>query len=93
VQNHFDESHFYNYVPRFVSSLETKWGIINHDVAKFIGNYNIVFAFCELGIRIKDTFLKTLDLYKKKHPKHQAFTFIHVWCVLKNICQWAYLQK
>jgi hypothetical protein len=84
VQNHVDESHPYNCVPRFASSLETKWSIINHDIAKFIGNYNIVLAFCELGIGIKYTHFKNLDLYKTKHPKHQDFTFIHVWCVLKK---------
>jgi hypothetical protein len=49
MQNHFNESHPTNYVPRFASSLETNWGIINHDLAKFIGNYNIVLAFVNQG--------------------------------------------
>jgi hypothetical protein len=56
VQNHFNEPHPTKYVPRFVSSMGTKWGIINHDVAKFIGNYNIMFAFCESRIRTEDMF-------------------------------------
>jgi hypothetical protein len=45
VQNHFNESRLVSYIPRFARSLETKWGIIKHDIAKFIGNYIVVFAF------------------------------------------------
>jgi len=29
--------------------IETKWGIIKHDVTKFCGNYNVMNALCELG--------------------------------------------
>ncbi len=69
MQNHFNESRPVSCTPRFARSLETKWGIIKHDVAKFIGNYIVVLAFCELGTGFEDMLHKTLDLYKTKHPK------------------------
>jgi hypothetical protein len=68
--------------------LETKWGIIKHDVAKFVGHYTTVLALCESGIGIKDTLPKALNLYKTKHPKHQTFIFIYAWYVLKDILRW-----
>jgi hypothetical protein len=45
VQNHFNESRLVSYAPKFARSLETKWGIIEHDIVKFIRNYIVVFAF------------------------------------------------
>jgi hypothetical protein len=71
--------------PRFARSLETKWGIIKHDVAKFIGKYIAALVLCESRIGFENIFHKTLNLYKTKHPKHQAFTYLHVWYVLKDI--------
>jgi hypothetical protein len=47
VQNHFNESRPTDCAPRFALSLETKWGIIKHDVAKFVRHYTIVLALCE----------------------------------------------
>jgi hypothetical protein len=88
VQNHFNKLHLASCTPRFARSLKTKWGIIKHDVAKFIGNYIVVLVLYELGTCFEDMFHKALDLYKTKHPKHQAFTYLHVWYVLKNILQW-----
>jgi hypothetical protein len=93
VQNHFNESHLAICAPIFSLSLETKWGIIKHDVAKFVGHYTIVLALCESGIGTKDVLRKALKLYKTKHPKHQTFTFVHVWYVFKYIFQWANLQE
>jgi hypothetical protein len=88
VQNHFNESCRAGCAPRFALNLETKWGIIKHEVAKLVGHYIAMLVLCESGIRTKDTLQKTLNLYKTKHPKHQTFTFIHVWHVLKDILQW-----
>jgi len=85
VHNHFNESHLISCVQRYARSLETKWSIIQHDVAKFIGHYTVVLALCELGVGIEYTLQKVFDLYKKKHPKHQTLTFIHAWYVLKDI--------
>ncbi len=55
VHNHFNESHFTSCAPRYARSLEIKWGIIQHDVTKFIGHYIAVIILCELGIGTKDT--------------------------------------
>jgi hypothetical protein len=71
--------------PRFARSLETKWGIIKHDVAKIIGNYTVAFVLCESRIGFENTFHKALNLYKTKHPKHQTFTYFHVQYVLKDV--------
>jgi hypothetical protein len=35
-------------------SLETKWGIIKHDVAKFVGVYNQVLSMKESGVSLDD---------------------------------------
>ncbi len=93
MQNHFNKLHPTICAPRFARSLETKWGIMKHDVAKFIGNYTVVLVLCELRTNFEDTFHKALDLYKTKHPKHQAFTYLHVWYVLKNILQWVDMRE
>jgi len=93
LQNHFNESHPIDCAPKFARSLKTKWGIINHDVAKFIGNYTIMLALCESRTGFENTFHKASNLYKIKHPKHQAFTYLHVWYVLKDILQWADMQE
>jgi len=55
VHNHFNESHLTSCAPRYARSLETKWGIIQHDVAKFIKHYIAMIIFCESGIGTKDT--------------------------------------
>jgi len=81
---HFNESRLAGCAPRFALSLETKWGIIRHDVTKFVGHHTIVLALCKSGTGTKDILWKTLDLYKTKHPKHQRFIFVHVWYVLKK---------
>jgi hypothetical protein len=64
-------------------SLETKWGAIKHDVAKFIGVYNQVLGCRESGTSPDDVVQKALELYKVKHPKQQCFVFIHCWQLLK----------
>jgi hypothetical protein len=45
VQNHINELHLASCIPRFARSFKTKWGIIKHDIAKFIGNHIVVLAF------------------------------------------------
>jgi len=66
VQNHFNESCRAGCAPRFALNLETKWGIIKHDVAKFVGHYTIVLALHESRTWIKDILWKALNLYKTK---------------------------
>ncbi|CAK9196364.1 unnamed protein product [Sphagnum troendelagicum] len=59
-------------------NLEIKWGFIKHDVAKF-------FALNESGTSSEDTLQKVLELFNSKHPKKNAFVFIHCWLILKDV--------
>ncbi len=62
-------------------SLETKWGAIKHDVAKFCDNYQTVVALNKCSESSKHTLQKALKLFKAKHPK-QGFAKIHFWLIL-----------
>jgi len=50
-----------------VWSLKTKWGVIKHDVNKFVGAFGSVEALCDIGMSVKDNLHKALELYKIKH--------------------------
>jgi hypothetical protein len=50
-------------------SLETKWDIIWHDVAKFVSVYNQVLQMRESRVLPDDMLEVMLQLYKVKHPK------------------------
>jgi hypothetical protein len=63
-------------IEQLTRSLETKWGIIKYDVAKFCGCDNFVIALNESRSFQEDTLQKALELYKLKDLKHQSFTFI-----------------
>jgi hypothetical protein len=65
--------------PRPSRSLETKWGVIKHDVAKFCGIYKSVVALNESGTSAEDVLERALELYKVKHPKQLSFNFLHCW--------------
>ncbi|KAH8947281.1 hypothetical protein BDL97_11G032300 [Sphagnum fallax] len=67
-------------------SLEIKWGLIKHDVAKF-------FALNESGTSSEDTLQKVLELFNSKHPKQNAFAFIHCWLILKDVLRWSKTKK
>jgi hypothetical protein len=70
-------------------SLETKWGIIKHDVAKFVGVHNQVLSMKESGVSLEDLLERALQLYKLKHPKQHSFVFLHCWLILKDVPRWA----
>ncbi len=63
-------------------SLETKWGVIKHDVAKFCDNYQAVVALNKSSESPKHTLQKALKLFKAKHPKQGSFVKIHFWLIL-----------
>jgi hypothetical protein len=69
-------------------SLETKWGLIKHDVAKFCGVYKQVLALNESGMSAEDVLERSLELYKVKHPKQLSFVFLHCWLLLKDVPRW-----
>jgi hypothetical protein len=74
--------------PRPSRSLETKWGLIKHDVAKFCGVYKSVAALNESGTSAQDVLERSLELYKVKHPKQLSFNFLHCWLLLKDVPRW-----
>jgi hypothetical protein len=59
-----------------MQSLETKWGIIGHDVAKFVEVYNQVLPMRGSKVLPDDMLERKLQFYKVKHPKQQSFDFI-----------------
>jgi hypothetical protein len=86
-------SHFNHNKPRTnpvrpSRSLETKWGHIKHDVAKFCGAYKQVFDCRESGTSLDDVVEKALQFYRDRHPKQQAFAYLHCWQVLKDVPRW-----
>lgn len=68
--------------------LETKWGVIKHDVAKFVGVYSQVLKLQESGTSLEDVLQQALELYRVKHPKQQGFLYIHCWMILKDVPRW-----
>jgi hypothetical protein len=68
--------------------LETKWGAIKHDVAKFVAVHSQVLNLKESGTSLEDVLQRALELYRVKHPKQQGFLYIHCWTILKDIPRW-----
>ena len=63
--------------PRPQRSLETKWGIIKHDVSKFIGVYSQVMWLNRSGTSASDTLRRAHEFYKQKNEKGSDFAFEH----------------
>jgi hypothetical protein len=68
--------------------LETKWGAIKHDVAKFVAVHLQVLNLKESGTSLEDVLQRALELYRVKHPKQQGLLYIHCWTILKDIPRW-----
>lgn len=68
--------------------MEIKFGIIKHDVCKFIGCYSQVLPLNEFRTLLKDLLKRALELYKLKHSKNALFAFIYSWWILKDFLQW-----
>jgi hypothetical protein len=73
--------------------LETKWGIIKHDVAKFVGVYGQISALNQSGTSAKDIHELSLELYKIKHPKQLSFVYLNCWTILKDDPHWFESQE
>jgi hypothetical protein len=69
-------------------SLESKWSHIKHDVAKFSGVFKQVSDCRESGASAEDVLERALEFYKDRHPKQQAFVFLHCWHLLKEVPRW-----
>jgi hypothetical protein len=88
ITAHFNQSKPRSNPVRPSRSLETKWGHIKHDVGKFCGAYKQVFDCRESGTSLEDVVEKTLQFYQDRHPKQQAFAYLHCWHVLKDVPRW-----
>jgi hypothetical protein len=73
---------------RLARSLESKWSHIKHDVAKFTGVFKQVSDCRESGAFADDVLERALEYYKDRHPKQQAFAFLHCWHLLKEVPRW-----
>jgi hypothetical protein len=85
--------HYNNHLPTSCDrqqsiSLETKWGLIKHDIAKFCCVYKSVVALNKSGMSAEDVLEQSLELYKVKHPQQLSFNFLHCWLLLKDIPHW-----
>ena len=74
---HYQENRPSGCVERPSRSLETKWGIIKHDVSKFCGVYKSVLSLNQSSTFPEDVLDRSLDLYKVRHLKQQSFLFVH----------------
>jgi len=55
IITHYNNNHLASCRECLARSLETKWGFMKHDVAKFCGNYQIVVSLNESGTSSEDT--------------------------------------
>jgi hypothetical protein len=74
---------------RGARSLESKWGLIKHDVAKFIGAYNQVKRLNKSGTKEADIIRMAKDLYRTKSAKDTDFMFEHCWELVEDFPRWA----
>jgi precorrin-3B methylase len=66
-------------------NLETKWGMIKHDVIKFCDSYQAMAIFNKSSESFENTLQKVLELFKAKHPKQGLFILIHCWLIINTI--------
>ena len=86
ITEHYDEHR--PDAPRPQRSLETKWGLIKHDVSSFCGVYAQVLRLNKSGTSAADTLRHSRELYRQKSPKKQEFCFEHCWALLKDHPKW-----
>jgi hypothetical protein len=88
ILKHYNDHLPTSFEPRPSRLLETKWGVIKHDVAKFCGVYKYVVALNESITSAEDVLERALELYKVKHPKQLSFNFLYCWLLLKDVPRW-----
>ena len=88
IARHYQKHKPHGREDRPARSLETKWGAIKHDVAKFVAVHSQVLNLKESGTSLEDVLQRALELYRVKHPKQQGFLYIHCWTILKDIPRW-----
>jgi hypothetical protein len=86
IFQHYDERRTHGFRPTW--SLETKWGHIKHDVAKFIGMHQQCVSLNKSGSNAADVLKHMEELYWIKNPKNSEFTFQHIWFMVKDMPWW-----
>ena len=79
IARHYQEHKPQGREDRPAWSLETKWGAIKHDVAKFVAVHSQVLNLKESGTSLEDVLQRALELYRVKHPQQQGFLYIYCW--------------
>jgi hypothetical protein len=85
---HYNHHKPEGYPDRSAQSLDTKWGHIRHDVAKFNGCYDQVIALRESGTSMDDNIQKSIALYRLKNAAKPDFLYLHCWFVLREVPRW-----
>jgi hypothetical protein len=73
VSVHFNRHRPRGLGARTARSIETKFGVIKHDVSKFWGAYGFCFNNKESGQSLDDILQAALGLYKVQHMNKQPF--------------------
>ena len=87
ITTHYQETQPHG--PRPQRSLETKLGIIKHDVSKSIGVYSQVMRLNRSRTSASDTLRRAHKLYKQKNKKGFDVTFEHCWVLLRDHPKWS----
>ena len=74
---------------RPLRSLETKWGLIKHNVSKFCRIYNQIQRMHKNDNNAADTLKDAKKLYRQQNAKNTDFVFEHCWLLLKDCPRWA----
>lgn len=69
-------------------SLESKWGTINHDVAKFASAYASVCDLNESGSSEDDKIEKSKVFYQQTSQGNKPFMYMECWRTLRNAPKW-----
>jgi hypothetical protein len=69
--------------------LESKWGQIKHDVAKFIGVHQQCVNLNKSSTNVVDVLKHMKELYWIKSPKNLEFTFQHILFMVKDVPWWS----
>jgi len=68
------------FAPTHAWSLEMKWGVVKHDVAKFYSFFSIVDRVKKFDTMFENLVEKALLLYRDKIISN--FTYLHCWQIL-----------
>jgi len=69
ITTHYNNNQPFYCAKHPTKNLETKWGMIKHDVIKFCDNYQAMAIFNKSKKSFENTLQKVLEFFKAKHPK------------------------